>query len=192
MGVPNIAGVILAAGLSSRMGDDNKLLMEWRGRPMLSHVATAALNSRLGRVIVVTGHEADRVTEMIPSEALVAHNGDYASGMASSLKTGLVACEACDGMMVLLGDMPLVTSNHINILLDAFSDAGTGSIVMAALGDRVGNPVLFSKIYFKEFRRVSGDTGAKNIVRTHADNIRLVDIGEAALRDFDTREAFEY
>ena len=188
---PKVAGVVLAAGQSSRMGNDNKLMMGWKGQPMVAVVTSSALKSHLDTVFVVTGHEADHINTVIPATAKALHNPNYRTGMASSLKAGLEECGSFDGVLILLGDMPLVKPEHIDSMLKVFSSGGIGSIVLAANGNQPGNPVLFSSVYFDEFNQIEGDAGAKSIVQSHKDQIRLVDIGEAALWDFDTPEAFE-
>lgn len=191
--VPRIAGLILAAGLSSRMGAQNKLTTHYLGKPLLLHCIGAAAQSGLSRLLVVTGHEADAVRDLLPPGVEHVHNPDYASGMASSLVRGIKTLRgdvSLDGVMILLGDMPLVSADHIRALLERFAPTGPSSIVMAANRAKPGNPVLFSKVYYPVLQTLSGDRGAKPVIEAHRDCVVMVDIGQAAERDFDTPDAF--
>ena len=185
-----ITGIILAADLSSRMGEANKLTTLWQGKPLVAHVAQAALQSCLTSVVVVTGHQAREVAIHLPDDVTQVFNPDYASGMASSLCVGVAVSGDADGAMILLGDMPLVTQGHIDQMIAAFSPEGSGSIVQACSDGGPGNPVLFSRLYFEELAQSEGDSGPKNVIRRHGSIVRHVDIGEAARRDFDNPEAF--
>jgi len=190
---PGIAGLVLAAGLSSRMGTRNKLTTPYHGKALLQHCVEHASASDLSQLLVVTGHEATVVQALVPGGVQTVHNPDFATGMASSLVAGVRALEAdrsVDGVLVLLGDMPLVTAEHINALLSRFAAQGPGSIVLAANGGQPGNPVLFARAYFAALCALDGDQGAKSVVQNNRDCAVLVDIGQAAERDFDTPEAF--
>ncbi|MEM9678055.1 MAG: nucleotidyltransferase family protein [Pseudomonadota bacterium] len=189
---PRIVGLVLAAGTSSRMGVRNKLTTPYQGRPLLSHCLEQAQRSALCDLVVVTGHEKTAVAALVPSPMRRVHNPAFATGMASSLVAGVqsIADQEFHGAMVLLGDMPLVTSEHINALLNRFRTDGEGSIVVAADGPRLGNPVVFARCYFDALIQLTGDQGAKPVIKEHESRVVLVDIGEAAHRDFDTPDAF--
>lgn len=189
---PRIAGLVLAAGTSSRMGARNKLTTPYKGRPLLSHCLEQAQKSALSDLVVVTGHEEAAVANLVPASMRRVHNPAFASGMASSLVAGMksIADEVWGGVMVLLGDMPLVTSEHINALLHRFCADGEGSIVVAADEGRAGNPVVFSRRHFDALMLLDGDRGAKPVIEAHKANAVFVNIGEAARRDFDTPDAF--
>ncbi len=188
----SVAAIVLAAGRSTRMGHQNKLSTPWRGVPLLSHVLTALASSDLDPVIVVTGHEADQVCDLIPESAITVFNGDFASGMASSLRTGVERAGQgnCDGVMILLGDMPMITTPHIEQMLQAFDAADDDAIIQAAAQGKPGNPVLISRRYFPQLMKLSGDRGARDILKSNAASVVRVEIGEAAGQDFDTPDAF--
>lgn len=183
-----IAGVILAAGTSSRFGTANKLLAPWHGQPMLRTVVEAALATELEPVIVVTGHEALEVEQAVGGlEVQIVHNQDYADGQATSLKTGIAAVPGgCDGAMVLLGDMPRVCPGVINALLDAFKNAG--SIVVPRFEGQRGNPVIFGRQHVAALQALSGDTGARAMLSEPGVTSVEMDT-DAVLKDFDTPEA---
>src|SRR6185312_6885478 len=121
---PRIAAIVLAAGLSSRMGV-NKLLQDWRGKPLLRWTVEAALHSDARLVVVVTGHEAAKVEAALRGlDVQFVHNPDYQAGLSASLKTGLSAAPgSADDTLVLLGDMPQVSSALIDRMIAAFSPA---------------------------------------------------------------------
>src|SRR5690606_40146905 len=120
-----IAAIVLAAGQSRRMGPLNKLLAEIAGKPMLAHVVDAVLASAARPVIVVTGHEPERVREALSGrDVTFAHNPDYAQGLSTSLRRGTaILDEKVDGAVVCLGDMPGITETHIDRLISAFNPA---------------------------------------------------------------------
>ncbi|MEM8750493.1 MAG: nucleotidyltransferase family protein [Pseudomonadota bacterium] len=193
-----VSGIVLAAGQSSRMGPHNKLTTPWRGKPLVAHVVDAALESDLDDFVVVTGHDREAIEMIFPSHIKTVHASDYAKGMAHSLSAGVQASAARppwpDGIMVLLGDMPLVSSAHINALVSAFAKAKANGIaapiVVATSDGERGNPVVFDRSFADDLLALSGDEGAKQIVASNFDSVVTVEIGAAARRDFDTPDAF--
>jgi len=187
-----VVAIILAAGYSTRMGEQNKLAVVWKKQPLLCHVMEAALASELAQVVVVTGHEAKIVGALVDPAALIVHNPDFRKGMSSSICVGVskaIELQA-DAVIVLLGDMPLVTSHHINQIINTAANAPVGSLVQASAGGVPGNPVLFPQNCFNNLQSLKGDRGAKEIVSRNRPRVISVEIGDAARRDFDTKEAF--
>ncbi len=183
-----LAGIVLAAGTSTRFGSANKLLASWKGQPMVQTVVESALATELEPVVVVTGHEAEAVRAALAGlEVQFVHNGDYASGQASSLKTGIAAVpEQCDGALILLADMPRISPGEINLLLDSF--AGPANIVVPVFQSQRGNPVVIGRAHFGELAGLSGDTGARRLLE--GENVIAVEMPTGSvLQDFDTPEA---
>jgi molybdenum cofactor cytidylyltransferase len=187
---PRIAALVLAAGLSSRMGS-NKLLQEWRGLPLLRWTVEAALASHARPVIVVTGNEAAKIEAALKGlDVQFVHNPDFRDGLSTSLKTGLsVVPDSADGALVLLGDMPEVSANLINRMIAAFSPGDNRAICIAVHEHRRGNPVLWSRAFFPEITALGGDEGAKRVLLAHEDLVAEIEADEAVLRDIDTPEA---
>jgi molybdenum cofactor cytidylyltransferase len=189
---PKIAGILLAAGRSSRMGARNKLLAEITGKPMVRHAAEALAASKVFQTVVVTGHERERVEEALEGVAGDrVHNPHFAAGLATSLVAGLetIAGDA-DGVVVALGDMPLVGARDIDRLIAAFNPAEQRSICVPVSGGRRGNPVLWGRQHFAALQALSGDQGAKALFDQYADEIVEVAFeGENVLADFDTPES---
>jgi len=188
---PKIAGVLLAAGKSTRMGS-NKLLTPVSGKPMIRLSAEALLASSAGPVLVVTGHEREHVEAALEGlDVRFIDNPAYASGLASSLKAGLAALpKDADGVVVALGDMPLVAGRHVNRLIAAFSPAERRTIIVPVHGGERGNPVLWGREHFQEMLSLEGDRGAKSLMDKHEDQITEIAMrSDAVLADFDTPEA---
>jgi molybdenum cofactor cytidylyltransferase len=188
-----IAAIVLAAGRSSRMAPHNKLLIaDKAGKPMIARVVDNVLSSGARPILVVTGHMRDAVEEALGGRPVtMLHAPDYAEGLAASLKTGIAAVPPeCAGAIVCLGDMPLVTGRMIDRVL-SMHDADEGRlIVQPTYQGKPGNPMLWDRRFFDEIMQLSGDTGARLLVRQHADSACEIEIGDdAILRDFDTPES---
>jgi molybdenum cofactor cytidylyltransferase len=187
-----IAAVVLAAGRSSRMGGPNKLLETIGGRPLVRMVAEAALASKARPVIVVTGHQRDRVEAALAGLPVrFAHNADFADGLGTSLRTGIaVVPPDADGAIICLGDMPQVDAALIDRLIGAFDpDKGALAVVPTIEGHR-GNPVVWSRRFFPDLMAVEGDIGARHLIGHYAEAVTEVPLtGTAALTDIDTPEA---
>jgi molybdenum cofactor cytidylyltransferase len=189
----SVAALILAAGRSSRMGG-HKLLLPYKGRPLVNWVLAAACASQADPVIIVLGHEAARVDTALQAERrfLAIHNPWYAEGMSTSLKIGLAATpQQVDGAIILLGDQPLVTPEIINAMI-AESAAAPNSIIAASYQGRRGNPVLFPRQYFAELDTITGDEGGRSLLARYSDRVRLLEIDDAlAGQDIDTPEEYQ-
>ncbi|KQR68731.1 NTP transferase domain-containing protein [Rhizobium sp. Leaf341] len=185
--------VVLAAGQASRMGAEghHKLLAEFGGVPLVRRTTEVALAASTGPVTVVTGHrEAEIRAALSGLDLTLAHNEDFASGMASSLIAGLDCIGAePDGMLVLLADMPGVTPEDLRRLNAAFEDNAGEAVVRAVHRGKRGNPVILPRALFPALRKLEGDVGARHVIETGNLPVVDVDIGAAAHLDLDTPEA---
>ena len=189
-----IAALVLAAGRSTRFGPSNKLLADLGGVPVIRRTVMAALASAARPVLVVTGHMADEVKRALHGlDVTFVESPNYKDGIAQSLKAGLAALPpASDGVLVALGDMPDVTGADIDRLISGFAPKEGRSIVVPVHGGKRGNPVLFAAHLVSEMRDVEGDTGAKQVIGRHADDVVEVDLGSPRIFiDVDTPEALE-
>ena len=187
-----IAAVVLAAGRSTRMGGPNKLLAEVGGKPMVRIAVEQALASKADPVIVVTGHQQERVRDALCGLPVsFVHNPDFAEGLSTSVKAGVAAApKEADGVVVCLGDMPHVDAALINRLIGAFDPEKGALIVMPTIGGRRGNPVLWSRRFFGELASLDGDVGARHLIGAYPEAVVEVPVaGDAALIDVDTPEA---
>jgi molybdenum cofactor cytidylyltransferase len=187
-----IAAVILAAGRSTRMGGPNKLLAEIGGQSLVRIAAEQALASRARPVIVVTGHQRDKVEAALQGlDVKLVHNPHFADGLSTSVKAGIAAVpESADGAIVCLGDMPQVRSELIDRLLAAFDPERGALVVIPVIGGKRGNPVVWSRRFFPELMTLEGDAGARNMIARYPEAVAELPIADtAALIDVDTPEA---
>ncbi|NTF87309.1 NTP transferase domain-containing protein [Agrobacterium rhizogenes] len=190
----SVAVVLLAAGKASRMGEGgpHKLLAEFDGMPLVRRSALTALSSGAASVAAVTGHRRDDIEEALTGLAVEqVYNPDYASGMASSLVVGIgaPAAQRSDGVLVMLADMPGITSDDLKVLIAAFRQANGQAIVRAVSRGKRGNPVILPRAVYDAVMRLEGDVGARHIIETSGLAVVDVDIGDAAHLDVDTPEA---
>lgn len=191
--VPRVAAVVLAAGKSSRMGAAAKQLEQLAGKPLVRWAVEAALASEARPVVVVTGHEREKVAaalEDLPVELV--HNPRFAEGLATSLRCGLEQLERgapVAGALICLADMPRVTSTHLDRLIAAF-DPVAAPIVVPTCQRKRGNPVLWARRYFSELRQLRGDVGARGLLEQHAEQVAFLALEDPAiLLDIDTPQA---
>jgi molybdenum cofactor cytidylyltransferase len=188
-----VAAIVLAAGRSRRMAPLNKLLVaDSQGRPMVARVVDNVLASHARPVIVVTGHERERVEEALAGRPVrFVHAEDFAQGLSASLKAGLAALPPdAEGFLVCLGDMPLVTGAMLDRLIAAFDPEEGRAIVLPTFRGKQGNPMLWSREFVPEMLAITGDVGARHLAGKHADRLVEVEMADdAVLRDFDTLEA---
>ncbi|RWX33619.1 nucleotidyltransferase family protein [Rhizobium leguminosarum] len=187
----SVAIVILAAGKASRMGEGgkHKLLAEFDGVPLVRRSTLTALAADAACVIVVTGHRRSEIEAALDGLALTfVDNPDYASGMASSLIAGFSSRDAdsADGILVMLADMPGISTTHLDALISAFRHAGGEAVVRAVSQGKPGNPVILPCSLSQAVLRLEGDVGARDIIATSGLPVLDVDVGDAALLDVDT------
>ncbi len=190
---PRIAALVLAAGRSSRMGTINKLLITIDGKPMVRHTVDAVREAGLDPVIVVTGHERERVEAAVRDAAVTfVHNPAYAEGLSSSLKTGLGAVpNGADGVLIGLGDMPQVGAADIERLVLAFNPVEGRAIIVPVRNGKRGNPVLWARRFIPEMlHEVAGDVGARHLIGAYPEAVVEVEMpSDGVLTDIDTPQA---
>jgi molybdenum cofactor cytidylyltransferase len=191
-----IAAIILAGGLSSRFDsgpDETKLVLPLFGKPLVRHVAEAALASRARSILVVTGHAAAQVEAALKNLDLsFISNPDYQTGLSSSLKAGIAALpEATAGAVILLADMPCVSASLIDHLIQAYEESGRVplAVVPVRAGLR-GNPVLIGRELFDAIKRIEGDRGARALLEAAGKDVLECLVDDDAIEiDIDTTEA---
>lgn len=191
-----IAAIILAAGQSSRFEagpEETKLVAVLHGKPLVRHVAEAAIASRARPILVVTGHAAARVEAALKTLGLsFISNPDYQTGLASSLKAGIAALpETVAGAIILLADMPCVSAALIDRLIQTFEDSAPppSAVVPVHAGLR-GNPALIGRDLFDAITRLEGDRGARPLLEAAGNNVVECAVDDAAIEvDIDTNEA---
>jgi len=186
-----VAGIILAAGASSRMGK-TKQLLPFRGQTILECVVDNALKSSLHHIIVVIGHNADILEPLLTDkEVTIVRNPQFIQGQSTSIKAGLEAVtEEYDAAVFLLGDQPLVTPEIINLILDGF-ETSLSPIVLPVFKGKRGNPVLFSRETFQRLATLKDDCGARPLFEAYVERIFKAPVTSSAIHfDVDTEEDY--
>lgn len=181
-----VAGILLAAGTSTRFGETNKLLATVDGTPLVRLAAQSLRNSLVDQTVAVTGYEAARVEGvLVDLEIDFVKNPAYEQGQATSVAAGITAVRAeVDAAVFALGDMPFVATASIDKLIQAYL-AGEGDVLAAAVDGERGNPVLFDARYFDALEDVDGDTGGRQLLLENPDS-KLVETGDPGVkRDID-------
>jgi len=182
-----IAGIILAAGGSERLGCPKQLL-PWEGKPFVWQVASSALSADLSPVIVVTGahHQAvEKALTDLPVE--IVYNPDWENGMSTTMKAGLRALpEGCEGVVLLLSDQPQISPLLIRGLIE-FRARHKAPITAPQIGGQRGNPVLFGRETLDALMKITGDMGGRPLFKEY-DVDWLPWIDDRILMDVDTEE----
>jgi molybdenum cofactor cytidylyltransferase len=184
-----ISIIVLAAGLSTRFGR-NKLLEPIGSKTMIEHVVFESLRSKASQVIVVTGHDADRVKRVLMDyQVEVVYNEDFEKGQSYSVRKGLSRVDpVSDGVMVIPGDVALVNRTMIDAVIDEYSSSYS-PIVTAGFHGSSGHPILFDKNLIPELKKIDEETrGLKSVVSKYRSKIRLVETSEASLLDVDRQD----
>ena len=173
------AGLLLAAGRSSRLGSPKQLLPFGRST-LLGHVLLQALNSDLDRVVLILGHQTRRIKDSLGRKTEhpkleIIENRNYARGISSSITAGLNAVEAeFERVMILLADMPQVTTRLINHLLSSTAHTHLPLCAVKVSHGR-SHPVIIHRQFYDELRLLQGDVGARHLFLKHPDLVRLIE-----------------
>jgi len=188
-----IAGIVLAAGRSSRLGRPKQLLPV-HGEPLVRHTLRHVLASSLDQVILVVGHKSDEVRNAVAGLPVVCvFNPDAAAGQSTSVRSGIAAVlPEVEAAVFMLGDQPGVDPNVIDALVSAWRESRP-PVVAPLYDDRMGNPVLFDRRVFPELALLEGDAGARPVVRAYqvSSQLQLVPVAGAAPPDVDTEADYE-
>jgi molybdenum cofactor cytidylyltransferase len=181
-----VAGVVLAAGLSRRMGT-NKMLIELGGQTLVRRAVATAIEGGLAPVLVVVGHESERVQqELTGLRCTPVQNPEFARGIHSSLRTGIAALPpGVQAAVVLLGDMPLVEARMVRDLVAAFRE-GSAPLAVSLYGEVVAPPIVYSRSLFPELRAIDGDGCGKRVVKRHRAEALELRWPEETLTDLDS------
>lgn len=186
------AGVVLAAGMSIRFGQAKQLL-KLGNKYLLEWVLDAALASRLDRVVLVLGHEHQKILQALGLKTSLARlqiviNRRYREGQSRSLQSGLTQVhKAFSSIMFLLGDQPMLQAGTIDHLLERFWDSDKNICVPVYRGKR-GNPTIFSHALYERLMAIKGDTGARDIISANPDQVLSVEMEDPLVFfDIDSR-----
>jgi molybdenum cofactor cytidylyltransferase len=183
-----VAAIVLAGGLSNRMGQ-SKVLLPWDGRPIIRAIADRLKRMHLDDIVVVTGHLAEQVEAALADEPVrIVHNADYRDGeMLSSLQAGLRALgpeiSAC---LIVLGDQPHLDNRIVASVIGAYAE-GRGTIVAPSYHRQRGHPILVDRCYWPELLDLPKGSAPRDVINAHAESICYVNVEtDSILRDIDT------
>jgi len=159
----SVAGIILAAGASQRMGQPKPLLL-WRGKPFICHVARTALDAGLTPVVIVIGAHADEVRPaLVDLPVEIVYNSNWAEGQSTSVQAGLRGLPPETAAAIfLLADQPHIPAALVHALLEQHVQTGA-PIIAPLIGEQRGNPVLFDRSTFPDLMSLHGDAGGRLI-----------------------------
>jgi molybdenum cofactor cytidylyltransferase len=188
-GTDQITAIVLAAGLSRRMGAENKLLLPYCGQPLARHTASILLRAGFSRVVAVTGHDAPAVEAALAGlDIELCYNPDFAAGQMTSVVHGLRSLgEAPGPAMVALADMPCLQVSDYRAVAAAFRQKGGDRIIVPHYQQERGNPIILPAIDVQV--AIAGDinTGCRKLIRDHPDRVFAMPVESSAfVRDIDT------
>jgi len=186
-----ICAIVLAAGLSSRMGVQ-KLLLPFGGKTVIGHIVDQLLASTIGDVHVVVGHQAGRISRELSGRAIsIVKNPNYKSGMLSSVRCGLKNLpEKCKAVMVVLGDQPSITTELIDQMLKSFA-ATEKNILVPLYKSKRGHPIMFSRLYRDEVMAHYANVGLRGLLHNHPEDVFELTVSTASvLWDMDFPEDY--
>lgn len=190
-----VSAIILAAGLSRRMGEENKLFLSIKGKPMVEWVIENVSKSIADEVVLVASElSMDQLTKWQSDRIQLVENLEYKQGMTSSIQAGVNAATG-DAYMICLSDQPLIKTETYDLLIQTFQEAAIqdpSAIVLPFFKDKKGNPVIFSAQYRTEILNHVAPEGCKEIVQANRKHLRKVDTTDAGiLMDIDTQEDYK-
>tara|TARA_Y100000590_G_scaffold431173_1_gene545650 strand:+ start:802 stop:1383 length:582 start_codon:yes stop_codon:yes gene_type:complete len=187
-----ISSILLAAGLSKRMGGENKLTKKIQGIPLIKHSVKNILASSINELIIVLGYQKEIIEKLIDKHEKVKFifNKDFESGMASSIKVGINhLSDNSEAFFICLADMPMVSSNIYDFLIKSKNQK---DILVPTYKGQQGNPILFNKSMKEKIMSIDGDAGAKKILELNKDKILNLEINDQGVaKGFNTQIDFD-
>ncbi len=187
-----ISAILLGAGESKRMGAD-KLSLPWGRRTILEQCFQTLLRSEVNELIIVLNSRNKAAQDLLRGrKASVVVNPLFKKGMSTSIRKGLQAIHShCDGILVALGDQPLLKTRTINALIHAFN-RGEGRIIIPSFRGTRGHPVIFHREFKRELLNLKGDVGGRSIFKSRSQDVRVIPVKSAGvIKDIDTWSAYE-
>lgn len=180
--------IVLAAGLSRRMGDRNKLLLPIGGIPMIRHTVMTYHSATQRPICVVVGHQADLITAALKDiPAKIHFNPDYAQGQATSVACGLQMLARCDRFFIGLGDQPSLTPSNLEVLLKAHSAEDPAKIAIPQREGQRGNPIVVPDRLRARLLMDPRAPGCKKFTREYPEHVRFLPLSDPGFyADVDT------
>lgn len=191
---PKIIAIVLAAGESRRMGNRNKMELKVNGHELIRQIVSTVLESNINKIIVVTGYQPEVVrNSLIGLPVSKVHNEDYKQGQMSSVHKGLSEIKnSCDGIMVCLGDQPLLNSKDIDYLIDAFNQHTHGSILVPTYKGQRGNPIILSYKHRDQILNGENNLGCRKLIEKNPESVYTLEMeNDHVITDIDSPDDYE-
>ena len=186
-----ITAILLAAGLSSRTKQFNKLLINYKRKKIIQHSVSNILSSKIDYLLVITGRNHNKIRRYIPNKKniKIIFNRNYKLGMSTSIKKGIKYLpKNTSYFFVTLADMPNIKKNHYNKMI-LLIKKNTNIPIVPFFKSQQCNPVLFPILFASKLKKLKGDVGAKKILtKTKIKKIQFSN--NSFLKDFDTLKDF--
>ena len=188
-----ISAILLAAGKSKRLKGENKLIKNFKGKPLINHILKSLIKSKVNKIIIVLGFEEKKIRNVTLKSKKIAFliNSNYTKGISSSIKCGLKKISKKNiGFLIVHADMPLVSKTILNTLCSALKNKNK-EIFVPVYKKKVGNPLAFKYSMIKSLKKTKGDRGAKKLIRSNKSKVQLVKMkSKSILIDFDQLKDF--
>lgn len=187
----NITAVVVAAGMSRRMGHDNKLLLSFGGKPLFLHIVDELIASTVSEIILVRGFEEENILAHISNRKIKSYfNEDYVSGLTSSIQTGIKHSSTnADAFLICLSDMPFVKKEHIQKIME--TGENENRIVIPKSNGKRTHPILFSADFKNEILQHQEPNGCKRIIHQHKSKVKFIEFEEDFNIDIDTPDDYK-
>ena len=188
-----IKGILLAAGQSRRLKNENKLIKIFKDKPLIHHALNSVQNSKIKKLIIVLGYQFKEVKKNIKKnkKIIFVHNKNYKNGMSSSIKSGLKKISKKDkGFIILQSDMPFVKTSDINKIYNSIIRK---KYLVHALKykNRIGNPIGFDISILNKFKKIKGNVGAKYMIKRLKNSTNYIKVSsEKVFKDLDKASDF--
>ena len=188
-----IKGILLAAGQSKRLKNENKLIKIFKNKPLINHALNSVKNSKIKKIIIILGYQFKHVKTKIKKnkKIIFVHNKYYKNGMSSSIKAGLSKISKKDkGFIIFQSDMPFVKTSDINKIYNSIIRK---KYLVHALKykNRIGNPIGFDISILNKFKKIKGNIGAKYMVKRLKNSTNFIKVSsEKVFKDFDKASDF--
>ena len=188
-----IKAILLAAGQSKRLKDENKLIKKFKNKPLINHVLNSLLKSKVNKIIIVLGYQNKKLKKIIKknNKNIFTTNKKFKSGMSTSIKSGLRKISKKDkGFIIVQSDMPFIKTSDINKIYNSI-EKGRTLVHALKFKSKVGNPIGFDISVINKFIKIKGDVGAKFIVKRLKKNTNFIKVSSNRIfKDFDLKKDF--
>ena len=188
-----IKAILLAAGQSKRLKDENKLIKKFKNKPLINHVLNSLLKSKVNKIIIVLGYQNKKLKKIIKknNKNIFIINKKFKSGMSTSIKSGLRKISKKDkGFIIVQSDMPFIKTSDINKIYNSI-EKGRTLVHALKFKSKVGNPIGFDISVINKFIKIKGDVGAKFMVKRLKKNTNFIKVSSKRIfKDFDLKKDF--